>query len=54
MMDSVCQIEILKKGRNYSARAYLASGVIKEYQHTVFEEVLTELAVDLQELLDEN
>ncbi len=51
-MDPVCQIEIAKEGRFFSARAYLASGAIKEYKNTVFEEVLTELVVDLQEVFD--
>jgi hypothetical protein len=52
-MDPLCQIEIIKDGRDFAVRAYLASGSIKEYRHPVFEEVLTEMVVDLQELLEE-
>jgi hypothetical protein len=52
-MDSLCQIEILKEGRDFAARAYLSSGSIKEYRHPVFEEVLTEMVIDLQEILEE-
>ena len=52
-METVCHIEIIKDGRDFAARAYLASGSIKEYRHPVFEEVLTEMVIDLQELLEE-
>ena len=52
-MDPLCQIEILKDGINYAARAYLSSGSVKEYKHPIFEEVLTEMVIDLQDLLDE-
>jgi len=52
-MKTVCRIEIIKDGRDFSVIAYLASGSIKEYRHQVFEEVLTEMVVDLQELLEE-
>lgn len=52
-MDPLCQIEIIKDGRDFAARAHLAGGQIKEYRHPVFEEVLTEMVIDLQEMLEE-
>jgi len=52
-METVCRIEIIKDGKDFAVRAYLASGSIKEYRHHVFEEVLTEMVIDLQELLEE-
>ena len=52
-MNPICKIEVLKDGRNFAARAYLADGSIKEYRHPVFEEVLTEMVVDLQDILEE-
>jgi hypothetical protein len=52
-METVCRIEIIKDGIDFSVRVYLASGSIKEYQNQVFEEVHTEMVVDLQELLEE-
>lgn len=52
-METVCRIEIIKDGRDFAAIAHLASGSIKEYRHHVFEEVLTEMVIDLQELLEE-
>jgi hypothetical protein len=52
-MNQICQIEVIKDGRHFAARAYLAEGAIKEYRHPVFEEVLTEMAVDLQDIFEE-
>ena len=52
-MEPLCEIEIIKDGRDFAARAHLASGAIKEYRHPVFEEVLTEMVIDLRELLEE-
>jgi hypothetical protein len=52
-METVCRIEIIKDGRDFSARTYLSSGSIKEYRHPVFEEVLTEMVIDLQDILEE-
>jgi hypothetical protein len=52
-MNTLCKIEVIKDGRNFAARAYLTDGPIKEYRHPVFEEVLTEMAVDLQDILEE-
>ena len=52
-MESVCHIEILKDGRDFVARAHLANGSVKEYRHQIFEDVLTEMVIDLQEELSE-
>ena len=52
-MESVCNIEISKDGREYVARAHLAGGVIREYRNQVFEDLLTEMVIDLQEELAE-
>ena len=52
-MESVCHIEIIKDGRDFVARAHMANGSIKEYRHQVFEDVLTEMVIDLQEELAE-
>ena len=52
-MDKICQIEILKDGIDFAARAYLVSGPIKEYRHPVFEEMLTEMVIDIQDILEE-
>ena len=52
-MESVCHIEVLKDGRDFVARAHLANGSVKEYRHQIFEDVLTEMVIDLQEELSE-
>jgi hypothetical protein len=52
-METVCHIEIIKDGRDFIARAHMANGSIKEYRHQVFEDVLTEMVIDLQEELSE-
>jgi hypothetical protein len=50
-METVCHIEIIKDGRDFVARVHLADGSTKEYRHRVFEDVLTEMVIDLQEEL---
>ena len=52
-METVCHIEIIKDGRDFVARAHMANGSIKEYRHQVFEDVLTEMVIDLQEELSD-
>ena len=52
-METVCHIEIIKDGRDFVARAHLSNGSIKEYRHQIFEDVLTEMVIDLQEELAE-
>ncbi len=51
-MNTICKIEVIKDGKDFAARAYL-DDTIKEYRHPVFEEVLTEMAIDLQDTLEE-
>lgn len=51
-MNEICQIEIVKDERDFAARAYLADGLIKEYRHPIFEEVFTEIVIDLQDILE--
>ncbi len=52
-MDSVCNIEIVKDGRDFIARAHMNDGTIKEFRNRVFEDVVTELVIELQEELTE-
>ena len=52
-MKTLCRIEILKEGRNYVARAQIEEKPIKEYRHPVFEEVATEMVLDIQGLLED-
>jgi len=46
--ESLCRIEILKEGREFIARAKMQGGT-KEYRNTIFEDLLRELFIDLQE-----
>ena len=48
-MEKICHIEILKDGIDFVVRVHLADGSIREYRHHVFEDVLTEMVIDLQE-----
>jgi len=52
-MESLCQIEIVKDGIDFAARAHLVSGQRKEYRHPILEEVFTEMVIDLQDVLDD-
>jgi len=52
-METICHIEIIKDGRDFVARVHLSSGNVKEYRHQIFEDVLTEMVIDLQEELGE-
>lgn len=47
-MEHICHIEITKKGRTYIAHAYLANGRNAEYRNPILENMLIEMAVDLQ------
>lgn len=49
MEESLCRIEIIKDGREFVARAQSQSGGNREYRDTIFEDMLTELVIDLQE-----
>jgi len=46
--ESLCRIEIMKQGNEFVARAETQGGV-KEYRNVVFEDMLRELFIDLQE-----
>jgi hypothetical protein len=48
----LCYIEILKSGTMFLARS-VVNGTSREYKNTVFEDMLTELVVDLQEEIQE-
>ena len=48
-MDIVYNIEILKDGDYYVVVVHLANGSIREYRHQNFEDVITEMVIDLQE-----
>jgi len=48
-MEMICNIEIIKDGVDFVVRVYLANGSIREYHHQVFEDVLTEMVIGLQE-----
>ena len=52
-MEIVCNIEIIKAGIYFVVRVHLPNGSIKEYRHHAFEDVLTEMVIDLQEELSE-
>ena len=52
-MVYVCNIEIIKDGREFVVRVHLANGSTKEYRHKNFEELLTEMVIALQDELDE-
>lgn len=47
----LCQIEVLKDGHFFIARTQTESGQVKEYKNTVFEDLLTEMLITLQEQL---
>jgi len=53
MSQTLCQIEILKEGHFFIARTETAGGT-KEYKNTVFEDMLTEMLITLQEQMAEH
>ena len=48
-MEMICNLEIIKDGIEFVVRVHLANGSIREYRHQVFEDVLTEMVIGLQE-----
>ena len=50
--ESLCRIEIMKEGNEFVARVETQGGV-KEYRNIVFEDMLRELFIDLQEEVGE-
>lgn len=51
--DTLCQIEIVKEGHFFIARTQTEGGQAKEYKNTVFEDLLTEMVITLQEQLQD-
>jgi hypothetical protein len=47
--DTLCQIEIVKDGHFFIARTQTDGAPDKEYKNTVFEDLLTEMVITLQE-----
>ena len=52
-MSQICNIEIIKDGMYFVARTQLENGKSKEYRHSNFEDVLTEMVMELQDELSE-
>jgi len=48
-VEVICNIEIIKDGTYFVVKVRLADGSIREYRHHVFEDVLTEMVIDLQD-----
>jgi len=48
-MEVVYNIEILKDGAYFIVGVHLTDGTIREYRHQNFEDVLTEMVIDLQD-----
>ena len=48
-MEKFCHIEVLKDGVDFVVKVHLANGSIREYRNHVFEDVLTEMVIDLLE-----
>ncbi|MGB0653678.1 MAG: hypothetical protein ACPGQL_10820 [Thermoplasmatota archaeon] len=51
--ELICHIEILKDGQHFIARTETEDGTEKEYKNTVFEDMMTEMFITLQEQLRE-
>ena len=51
--DTLCQIEIVKDGHFFIARTQTEGAADKEYKNTVFEDLLTEMVITLQEQLND-
>ena len=52
-MEIVCNIEIIKEGIDFVVKVYLPNGSLSEYRQDAFEDVLTEMVINLQEELSE-
>lgn len=50
--QSLCYIEISKNGNVFHAKSNI-NGTSREYKNHIFEDMLTELVVDLQEEIQE-
>jgi hypothetical protein len=54
MTQTLCHIEIVKDGHFFIGRTEMHDGSEKEYKNTVFEDLLTEMLITLQEGLIDN
>ncbi|MCD6572123.1 MAG: hypothetical protein J7K62_02505 [Thermoplasmata archaeon] len=52
-MEQVCSIEIVRDGKDFVARVRMSDGSLKEYRNQIFEDMLSEMVIDLQEELGE-
>ena len=50
----LCRVKIAKEGQDFTAVATLSDGSIKVYKHRLPEELFAELAISLQEELEED
>lgn len=50
-METICNIEIIKDGIHFIGRVHLNDGKIKEYCHHIFEDMLTEMVIELEDML---
>ena len=48
MEETICRIEIVKEGREFVAKAHTQGGA-REYRNMIFEDMLRELVIDLQD-----
>lgn len=51
-MESICHIEIKKDGCDFLVRAKMVDGTIKEFRNLSFEDVITEMVIELQDELE--
>ena len=52
-MGVVCNIDVIKEGKDFVIRVRLPDGTIREYRNPILEDVLTEMINDVQEELSE-
>lgn len=52
MSELLAHIEIMKDGHHFLATTETADGKEKEYKHTIFEDMLTEILTSIQENLE--
>ncbi|MCD6542474.1 MAG: hypothetical protein J7K38_04020 [Thermoplasmata archaeon] len=52
-MAVVCNIDVIKEGKDFVIRVRFSNGSIREYRNPILEDVLTEMINDVQEELSE-
>lgn len=50
----ICRVKVVKEGLDFVAIVELSGGSIKTYRHRVPEELFTEMAISLQEELEDD